>query len=392
MRNGLSGDTLEPVNRTARLADVVVILFLFVWTQVQIWSTPADWPTGPLVQAVLATIITLPLLVRRRRPLAVMLAVLAASWLSFELGPGLGQPWFAMLLAVYGVASHAPMTVALIGAGATLAVIIAFDIPRLLAGEDMGEIVPAWFITAGVWGLGRWMRHRRQQVADLEKRTDSLERNQEEAQQQAAAEERARIARELHDLVAHAMSIIVIQAQAARSVLHTDATSADRALASIETSGRLGLAELRRLLGMLRTDTGLPSGPQPGLRDLQRLVDEAEMAGLRLTVTIEGHPDGLSPGLDLTIYRIIQESLTNVRKHAPATKAQLTIRRSTTSIEIEITDNGTGSIHTGDPGHGLVGIRERVSLYGGDCTTGSVAGGGYRVWASLPLEPTPGAT
>ena len=221
---------------------------------------------------------------RRQRPLLVLLLVLGASWLQFQLGGEAFQPWFALVLALYAVGAHADLRAAVTGALVTAGAVLSGDIPKLLAGDPVDEVVPAWFVLAGIWGLGRFMRSRRRETADLAERAARAERDRAEYAAEAVADERARIARELHDLVAHSMGVIVIQSQAGQRSLDADAEAARAALASIEKSGRQGLAEMRRLLGLLTSPEDSSVSPQPGLRDLPDLVDRLRAAGVPVDV------------------------------------------------------------------------------------------------------------
>ena len=255
-------------------------------------------------------------------------------------------------------------------------------------------MIPAWFIVAGTWGLGRWMQHRRRELDMLTERTEAAEHDRQVASRAAVAHERARIARELHDLVAHSLAVIVLQAQAASRVLDTDLVSARRALDAIDTTGRAGLDELRRLLDLLvdqADDDDLE--PRPGLQQLDHLVERARDAGLPVSVTVEGESRPLSPGVDLSAYRIVQEALTNTLKHAgrPASAAvDVTYRRD--AVDIRVVDSGTSATRApgsdSQPGHGLIGMRERAALYGGHIEAGPLADGGFGVQVTLPTGAT----
>jgi signal transduction histidine kinase len=230
--------------------------------------------------------------------------------------------------------------------------------------------------------------HQRQALV-LRARTEELEREQEHRASAAAAGERARIARELHDVVAHSVSLIAVQAGAAGRVIDAQPSAARDALATIERTARGTLAELRRLLGIMREhDDGAALAPPPGLDRLDELVAQVRAAGLPIDVRIEGVRRALGPGVDLTAYRIVQEALTNARKHAGPARATVRLRFAAREIEIEIVDDGRGPAANSDErsGLGLVGMRERVSLYGGRLQTGPRETGGYRVHAVLPLE------
>ena len=220
-------------------------------------------------------------------------------------------------------------------------------------------------------------------------RAVSLEHEQELRAQAAVADERARIARELHDLVAHNVSVMVVQAGAERHALGDEQASTREALASIEQAGRQALGEARRLLGMLRRDgDGEELEPQPGVEQIDVLVEQVERAGLPVALAIEGEPVALPAGLDLCAYRIVQEALTNALKHAGPAHAEVLLRYAPRSLDVEVCDDGRGPARAGSgngAGHGLIGMRERVALYGGRLQAGRARGGGFEIHARLPL-------
>jgi signal transduction histidine kinase len=265
--------------------------------------------------------------------------------------------------------------------------ILAIDVPRFLAGENPGDIIPAWAFIIVFWFIGKTIRQRRLQAVELEDRASQLELEREEKARLAVAEERSRISRELHDVIAHSVSVMVVQAQAAQRLLEGEQREARQALGSVETTGRQALAEMRRLLGILRrTDAELALVPQPSLKHLDALVEQAREAGLPVELNVEGDAGSLPPGMDLTAYRIIQEALTNVRKHAGGAHTSVVVRRSDDRIELEITDDGPGTTKNDGTGQGLIGMRERVALYGGVLESGKREGDGYLVRARLPLD------
>lgn len=350
---------------------------------------------GVAVHMVLAAALTLPLLVRRRFPVAVFATIVASAWLQFELGGGLGQPFFAVIISLYAVGAHASRPFTFVGPAAVVLQVLLADIPRLRDGAPWDEVIPAWFILFGVWGFGRWMRHRALAAVVLTERAEEAERNRHEQAARAVTEERARIARELHDLVAHSMGVIVIQAQGAQRALDTSRDQAREALSAIETAGRSGMAEMRRLLGML-TDDGADAGtvPQPTLHEIPDLVERLRAAGIRVDLRVEGAVRALPAGLELTGYRVVQEAMTNALKHAGQVPVDVRLRYEPDWLDIEVTDQGpTDSmqpVNGHDSGsHGLVGMRERVSLYGGTIDTGPTTGGGFSVHARIPLEWEP---
>jgi signal transduction histidine kinase len=239
-------------------------------------------------------------------------------------------------------------------------------------------------VSAVTWAIARAFVERSRHADRLEERAAGLER----AHAEAVAGERATIARELHDVIAHSVSVMTVQAGAARLLLDEDPPRARESLIAVEETGRQALGEMRRLLGILRGDeheTDL--APQPGIADIGALVEQVRAAGLPVDVVVEGQLTALSPGVDLAAYRVVQEALTNALKHAGAARAHVSIRYGATSLELAVTNNGTARENgRRRGGHGLIGLRERVTLYGGDFEAGPRPGGGYAVRASLPLE------
>jgi signal transduction histidine kinase len=246
-------------------------------------------------------------------------------------------------------------------------------------------------LLAAAWLVGREVRRRRIELRELRAHAVELERDREEKLRIAAAEERTRIARELHDVVAHSVSLIVVQVQAAQRVLVGDEPAARELLDSIESTGRQALIELRRLLGLLREfDEQRSLAPQPSLRYLDDLLTQVREAGLPVELVVEGAPRALPQGVDLSAYRIVQEGLTNALKHSGAAHARVLVRYTPAELELEVSDDGRGRSNgmANGSGHGLVGMHERVSLYGGELETGSSRDGGYVVHARLPLGST----
>lgn len=374
----------------SRSAFVFVVGVLFVSAQAQVWAGPTEVAGGRAVEALLAAAFTLPLLLLRRRPLSVFGLLLAAVAAHGALGGSLGQPWFALLLAVYGLGAHGRAVAVWWGLGALAAVVLVVDVPRLQQGAAVDEVLPAWFILAGTFGFGRWVRARRREATSLRDRAAALERERAAATRAAVAEEQARIARELHDLVAHSLAVIVLQAQAGGRVLDHDAGLARASLESIEHLGRDGLAELRRLLDMLDTAGVEDEASHPGLEHVHQLGDRVSEAGLPVRVLVEGTPQPLPAGLDLSAYRIVQEALTNTLKHAGPARAEVRVRYLPDQLDIRVVDDGARP--PAEPsdrvGRGLIGMRERAALYGGTLVTDHPPDGGFRVHASFPLGAT----
>ena len=347
-------------------------------------------PRGTLALGyALALLHTLPLAARRRFPLAV-LATSVASGLAFatlDLPPVfLGV---AILVAVYSVAAYGDRWVSLAGLAAAE---LGSAAVQLTPGRFQAPtVVSNGLVIGAAWLLGHFVGVRRAYTARLE-RTAELERARAELARRAVAEERLRLARELHDVVAHSISVIAVQSGVGAHVASTQPEEAAKALATIEATSRAALTELRRLLGVLRQD-GEPEGslsPVPGLADLDGLLAEVAKAGLGVRLRVEGTPSQLPAGVGLSAYRIVQEALTNVVKHAGPARAQVVVGYGDQDVTVEVTDDGRGvGASTGDGqamvGHGLIGMRERVAAFGGDLQIGPRPGGGFRVAARLPL-------
>jgi signal transduction histidine kinase len=334
---------------------------------------------------------TLPLLLRRRYPLAVFALVIAAAFF-FELRYG-ALPPFASALAMYTVAAHVDRRTSLHAGLAGLIVLSAS--PLFLHGqseERTGHLIVLQLVGFAVaWMVGDNMRSKRAYYRELEERAERLERDHEESARRAATEEQARIARELHDVIAHSVSVMVVQAAAAGDVFERQPERAREALRSIETTGRSALTELRRLLGVVRATGPESREPQPGLADLDKLVEQVRSTGLEVALEIEGELKALPVGVDLSAYRIVQEALTNTLKHASATSARVRLQRSADELGLVVSDNGSGSADPAPDGQGLIGMRERAALLGGSFETGAGESGGFAVRARFPLEPEAGA-
>jgi signal transduction histidine kinase len=378
-----------------RWGDIVLALVFAVWAQVDLWgqTPPGLRVAGGLgVLAVILVLLTLPLAVRRRAPAVALLVpvatlVVASALIHHSTGVPV-EVFIALLIAFYSVGAHSGECASpLVGAFA-LAAIAAVDLARPGFFNGSGSPRPgAWLAFSIAWLVGRDMRRRREKVANLESRAERLEEEREQEAQLAVSDERARIARELHDIVAHGVSVIVAQARAGPHLVD-DPERVSGAFKAIESTGREALTELRRLLGILRSDDQqLAIGPQPGLASLRSLVEQVRVSGLPVELTIEGEPSRLPAGVDLAAYRIVQEALTNVVKHSEATRVEVSIRYQRRELELAVTDNGRGgAAGSNGSGHGVIGMRERVALYGGSLEGGRHDdGGGYSVRARLPL-------
>jgi signal transduction histidine kinase len=299
-------------------------------------------------------------------------------------GVNMNQPAIPLVTAViaaYAIIAYAPLRRAIVG---TVIVTVGACAQLLIAGQKVGNLGFIFTFVGLAWALGRVTRVRTKQAVEAELKVERLKHEQEDRARQVAAEERGRIARELHDVIAHSVSVMVVQAGAAQQVMAANPPAAARALDSVQETGRQAINELGRLLGMLRDAGELGLNPQPTLAELEQLVADARTSGLPVTLTITGMKRPLPTGVELAVYRIVQEALTNTRKHAgPASSATVLLCYGEDDIAVEVRDDGRGADGYGT-GHGLVGMRERVSTYGGTLATGRAEGGGFAVRARIP--------
>ena len=355
--------------------DVPSILFSEGGVGVHLGST--QWPL------VLIAAACVPLVWRRRAPI-IALAVTAVAAVAYPLAGYIdGLTAFALAVAAYTAAAHRDrglvLTVALpIALAAALIILLVNSDPR----GPLELTVSLVFLVGMPFLFGRIAFNRRRR----------LERDLERAARDAVTAERTRISRELHDVVAHAMGVMVVQAGAARVIIDRDAAGAAAAMQRIEDTGRTGLVEMRRLVVILEADEEAAAlGPQPGLDHLDELLGTMRETGLAVEAKVEGTPRHVPPGVDLTAYRVVQESLTNALKHAGPARARVVLRFDHHALEVEVVDDGMGPPPAGDhqPGRGLIGMRERVALFGGSLHTGPRPGGGFAVRARIPLPAEP---
>jgi signal transduction histidine kinase len=349
-------------------------------------------PTGPTTPkwfAVPATaLIVLPLLARRRFRFAAPAAVwVVAAVLSFIDGRLVGLTTTASiagLVAAFLLGNLPDRTQARVGLAVVLAgaAILMYNDPGHTTGELV--IVPAMFLIG--WLAGFALHQRATQAEEAEERAARAERERAAATRIAVAEERARIARELHDVVAHSVSVMVLQVGAVRHRLPQSLSEDREALKDVEKAGRGALAEMRHLLGAMHDGQDVELAPQPGLDNLDSLLELVGRAGLPVRLQIEGEAVPLPRAVDLSAYRIVQEGLTNSLKHAKASHADVTVRYRADDVELEVRDDGVGTSSSDGLGHGLVGIHERVKIYGGEMSAGAGPEGGFVLTASLPLE------
>jgi signal transduction histidine kinase len=349
-----------------------------------------DAPRTTLWFCVPAVALMVLVLVGRRRfafgaPASLWIAAAALSFVDgrlvvFPTGVFVAGFAAAFLLGNLRDAFQARTGLAIVLGGAS---IVVFNDPSDAPGDFV--FIPVMF---GIgWLAGFAMRERAERTAAAEARATLAEREREAGARVAVAEERTRIARELHDIVAHAVSVMVLQVGAVRHKLPEAAGRDREALEGVEQAGRTALAEMRQLLGAMRSSgDDVELEPQPGLANLAGLVDQVERAGLPVGLLIEGDPVPVRPVLDVSAYRIVQEGLTNVLKHGHASEANVVVRYSPDELQLEIRDDGIGATSGNGHGHGLVGIRERVKIFGGDMTAGPGADGGFVLSTRLPLQ------
>ncbi|HEV7762131.1 MAG TPA: sensor histidine kinase [Acidimicrobiales bacterium] len=386
------------------VSDAFIALLVFAFGLLTEVTQPDPSATSDLrdpsaFSVALVALGTLPLLARRRWPLGVFAVIWATTLLHSGLAyPGAG-PIAGSLFGLYAVAAHAERrrhaVYALLGA-LTSSVIF----PLLHSGgASWGDLIGIYALLIAAWVLGDNMRVRRANVAAVEERAARLERESDVEAQRAVLQERARIARELHDVVAHSMSVMVVQAGAARRTLARDPDRATEALTQIERTGRGALDEMRRLVGVLRHDAddgAVPADesaarqPQPGIGEVPQLIRQCRDAGLAVSLAVVGPERPLPSGVELVVYRVVQEALTNTMKHAGPARADVVLRYGDDAVSLIVCDDGRGAAADGRPGpvsgHGLTGMRERVSLYGGSIDAGPQPGGGFRVWAEVPVS------
>jgi signal transduction histidine kinase len=358
-------------------------------TGVELGSVADGGAAASPLSIVLAAVAGGALVLRRSAPLAVLATTLASAAAIVALGD---EPaGVAGGIALYSMAAICERKVslaALVPTAVIAAVLSAAsaDAEGRQASALFGATV-AVLLVVGVWALGAYAQTRRRYTRALEERAAHAEREREQLARIAVHEERASIARELHDIVAHSVSVMLVGVRGARDVLRTSPDVADDTLARVETSGEQSLVELRRILALLRApERGADSRPQPSLAELDQLVAGYREAGLPVHLDLIGEPRPLPGGVELSVYRIVQEALTNVLKHSHPTRVTVTLAFRGSRLDVEVADDGTSVERDGaTAGHGIVGMRERVALLGGELETGRRTGGGYRIAARLPI-------
>jgi signal transduction histidine kinase len=382
-----------------RHAIAPLVVVLAVLAQVEVWTAPASSRTLALAFTALAG--TLPLLVRRRFPFgapALVFAALAGMALvdrsSFAEGssvPPLALVSLALAFWFAGAHNGGEQAIAAVAIGLASTAVVARS-----AGAEFGVVgdeselgVVGVFLIGGGLALGAFTLQRRaRRAATLEHRAGRLEREREEAARTAVITERTRIARDLHDMIAHSLAAMTTQAGAARLLLPEEPERARDAALSVEETGRQALAELRRLLGVLRAEEGEPAlAPQPGMGHLSALREQMQRAGLPVELEVEGGPKELPPGVDLAAYRIVEEALSHALEHAHASRAHVTVRYGREALDLEISSDRRGASKRDGRGDGLIAMRELVALYGGELAASAHADREYGVRARLPLLP-----
>ena len=405
MRRERRGRYRDPMPRlrvpSPQVSDALIAIALLLLLVLSFGKTPevGQHPEGVLAY-LLALGLCLPYALHRRYPEAV-LGVTVASLIAYSLGSYTAFPGVSVFALLFALALHTSRRRSLI---ALIVVLAAFVIALLVQPTHVVDGT-TWTSTllacAVAWLAGENQRNRRARWAAMEERAERLEQDREQQARDAVAAERLRIARELHDVVAHSMSVIAVQSGVGNHVIDTQPEEARRALRTIEITSRAALTEMRRLLDVLRQDDEPLASltPAPGLCNLPTLIDQVRTTGLPVNLAIEGEAADVPPGVDLSAYRIIQEALTNVLKHGGGT-AVVRVRYRESEVDLEVVDDGHRAAHErgasvpapsapAGPGHGIIGMRERVALFGGVLSVSPRPGGGFRVAASLPYTTGP---
>ena len=383
-------ETMLSKDRVRLVADAGLAVVLATAALVDVFNDRVAWGGRGPGQVLLALAVTVPLALRARFPIVVVAVVNVASGLLLVVAaphqPAF-EPFVAVIVAFYSLGAHTSTRRGTAVLAAMFAIGMPFTVVADGRGASRGNLLPPIAFLLGSWAIGRIIHGRRRRTHELEALTRELEAQRDLQAQAAVTIERGRIARELHDVVAHNVSMMVVQAGAADRVLEGEQPHVRAALAAIADTGRETVDEMRTLLGVLRSnEDGLALSPQPGLADLEQLVANVREAGLPVDVRIEGTPAALPPPLDLSAFRIVQEALTNALKHAGPARAEVTLRYEGPTLQLEVRDDGAAGAKGGGSGHGLIGMRERVAMFGGELEAGRHTDGGFSVRARLPLD------
>jgi signal transduction histidine kinase len=358
-----------------RKVDVLVALAIGVFVQIEVWSEHLHpyWVSAPLTLVAAACFAW-----RRKAPLVAAIVPMALLPVQALAGVDMSVPIYPLLMimvALYGIAAHADLRRALVGLALPLVAVwgtLAISVSQ--GKRSNGDVVFVTVLALAPWLIGRAMRGQLDEAKRLER-----------DRQRAVADERARIARELHDVIAHSVSVMVVQAGAAEQVVGSSPERAVEPLRAVQETGRQALVEMTRLVGLLREhDEELGLSPQPSLDDLDALLMHVRDAGLPVDLRVEGTPRDVPLGVALSAYRVVQEALTNALKHAGHARADVVLRWHPNLLEVEVLDDGPGASSSHSGGHGLIGMRERVAVFGGQFDAGPREGGGFLVRASLP--------
>jgi signal transduction histidine kinase len=385
-------DVVRRITATIRPADWLMVASLLLLAWFEIWVEPifqTGMPGPPAPLTLLATVALLPLLARRVFPLPVVILMCLGL-----LGVGVvGEPhqstfvlYLGLVVGMYSLAAEASNRDALIGAAVAFGSAVLFQVVASEVNQTPADVIMPMVFLAAPWAVGKEVHRQRQRAEELADHADLQARAHQLELHAAVSAERTRIARELHDVVAHAISVMGIQAGAARSTLTPEQEAQRDALLDVERLGREALVEMERMLGVLRTaedDQGV--GPLPDLAKIPALIEEARRVGLAVDLEETGELGCLPAGLQLTVYRIVQEALTNVRKHAPAREVRVRIRRCGHELEVTVADDGEGAPPEPTAGNGLIGMRERVALHHGTLYAGPGEERGFLVRARLPV-------
>jgi signal transduction histidine kinase len=366
-------------------SDVALASVLAAFVLSEIFTSGSYLSGSNWVYVPVALLMTVALAWRRRQPLVVVIVVMGAfatQSVILDPTPTPDQELIPALIAVYSVAAHGKEWIAFLGGG--------FSLVAGLIWLGLDDFLLPTVMFGGAWLAGRLVQKRQLYAQAFEERARVLEREQDANARVAAAEERVRLARELHDVVGHSVSVMVVQAGAERLALGDERPTTRDALLAIERTGRDALAEMSRLLGILRKQgEGLALAPRPSLAQVEALIQTVRDAGVPVELSVEGNRIPLSPGVDVSAYRILQEALTNVVKHAGPARASVIVRYGSRTIDVEVTDDGRGPSNGDGLGYGLAGMRERVELHGGSLEAREGDEGGFSVKARLPLERAP---
>jgi signal transduction histidine kinase len=372
-----------------RPVDLAAAAGLTVVTQVELWAV-LDPALPRAALAATYAVGTVAVAWHRAAPLTVLtLALTALAVVPGALGvdPAAGLGWLVTAFTVMvsaGYHARRPLLALAIALG-----LLALSIV-LQKGVAVSDIAFAWLLSGGAWLAGRAVASRTVRAELFEQRAALAEQEAQWRAAAAVAEERLRIAREMHDVISHSISVMTLHVSGVRRLLHPEQVEERAALEAVERTGRESLAEMHRMLGVLRSAEDVERGPAPGLDRLPELLDAARRAGLHAQLTVTGERRALPPGVDLAAYRIVQEGVTNVLRHAAARQVHCTVDYRDGCVELHVVDDGSGTAAAAPGGHGLVGMRERAALYGGSVDAGPRPGGGFAVHAVLPVpEPAP---